>query len=446
MPKHHHRPSTGKSPPKETAPVVPDAADDSEGSQPYAPLDATTVASLLQGALLLLQTVELSPEHANMIWLLHSSAFDKTPEYRARTTQAFLTYQQKDHASHVNAVLTLTNTNAELVKQNILLTDTIIASNVNPTPKANSVNIAQPIPASVVADVPAHPTHSTWTQSKHPKPITPTRRSSKPLFPVRTPQSPTRRNHPSRLNIQIWPPIPPDERLMGQTVVDKVNHTLQAAHAPNNIAIMSVLYSIAGNPIAIARPSCTANDLHPYATLIAKTLFPRFEKAQGCPDSQYFRVKLDHVPLTRDDGSQISPTEVEHEIAANFAEFPSFVRPLPARWLVSENRIPRPLSASVVLTFAHQPDAQRFFNAHTIFVLGFPCKTSRYEERAPKRDSKIALTQPNDHPLPCRSLADNDIEVDDDNIRDLPPLLRSERKRKLSGNEETVRQRPPLGT
>ncbi|KAF9511423.1 hypothetical protein BS47DRAFT_1346732, partial [Hydnum rufescens UP504] len=366
---------------------------------------------LLQGALLLLQTVELSPEHANMIWLLHSSAFDKTPEYRARTTQAFLTYQQKDHASHVNAVLTLTNTNAELVKQNILLTDTIIASNVNPTPKANSVNIAQPIPASVVADIPAHPTHSTWTQSKHPKPITPTRRSSKPLFPVRTPQSPTRRNHPSRLNIQIWPPIPPDERLMGQTVVDKVNHTLQAAHAPTNIAIMSVLYSIA-----------------------------------GCPDSQYFRVKLDHVPLTRDDGSQISPTEVEHEIAANFAEFPSFVRPLPARWLVSENRIPRPLSASVVLTFAHQPDAQRFFNAHTIFVLGFPCKTSRYEERAPKRDSKIALTQPNDHPLPCRSLSDNDIEVDDDNIRDLPPLLRSERKRKLSGNEETVRQRPPLGT
>ncbi|KAF9504901.1 hypothetical protein BS47DRAFT_1354600, partial [Hydnum rufescens UP504] len=406
MPKHHHRPSTGKSPPKETAPVVPDAADDSEGSQPYAPLDATTVASLLQGALLLLQTVELSPEHANMIWLLHSSAFDKTPEYRARTTQAFLTYQQKDHASHVNAVLTLTNTNAELVKQNILLTDTIIASNVNPTPKANSVNIAQPIPASV-------PDASESPQSpQHPNLATyPTRRAINGSNSSRQSQ-----------------PYPP------------------SSTCPTNIAIMSVLYSIAGNPIAIARPSCTANDLHPYATLIAKTLFPRFEKAQGCPDSQYFRVKLDHVPLTRDDGSQISPTEVEHEIAANFAEFPSFVRPLPARWLVSENRIPRPLSASVVLTFAHQPDAQRFFNAHTIFVLGFPCKTSRYEERAPKRDSKIALTQPNDHPLPCRSPSDNDIEVDDDNIRDLPPLLRSERKRKLSGNEETVRQRPPLGT
>jgi hypothetical protein len=183
------------------------------------------------------------------------------------------------------------------------------------------------------------------------------------------------------------------------------------------------------------------------ATLIAKTIFPRFEKAQGCPDSQYFRIKLDYVPLTRDDGSQFSPSEVEHEIAANFPEFPGFVRPLPTRWLVSENRIPRPHSASVVLTFAHQPDAQRFFNAHTIFIFGFPCKTSRYEERTPKRDLKTTLTQPNDNPLPHQPPPDNEIEADNNNFHDPPPSPRSERKRKLSGNEESGRQRPRvLGT
>ncbi|KAF9507050.1 hypothetical protein BS47DRAFT_1352172 [Hydnum rufescens UP504] len=32
----------------------------------------------------------------------------------------------------------------------------------------------------------------------------------------------------------------------------------------------------------------------------------------------------------------------------------------------------------------------------SIFILGFPCKTSQYEEHAPKRDSKTTLTQPND--------------------------------------------------
>ncbi|KAF9512891.1 hypothetical protein BS47DRAFT_1344836 [Hydnum rufescens UP504] len=354
MPKQHQRPSTGKSLPQEIAPAVPDAADEPEGTQTHLPLNANTLDTLLKGAHLLLEKTglasSLSPEHVNLIWLLHAAAFKNIPEY-----------------------------------------------------------------------------------------------PSKPLFSVRTPQSPARRNHPSRLNIQVWPPIPPDERVMGQTVVDKVNHSLQEAHAPTNVAIMSVLYSIAGNPIAIARPSCTANDLPPYATLIAKTGFLRFEKAQGCPDSQYLRVKLDHLPLTRDDGSQISPTEVEHKIAANFTEFPSFVRPLPARWLVSENRILRPLSTSIVLTFAHQPDAQRFFNAHTIFILGFPCMTSRYEERAPKRGSKTTLAQPNDNLPPCRPLAGCEIEVDD-NTRDSSPSLRSERKRKLSGNEEVGRQRPPLGT
>lgn len=235
---------------------------------------------------------------------------------------------------------------------------------------------------------------------------------------------------------------------MGQTVVDKVNRSLLEARAPTNIAIISVLYSIAGNPIAIARPSCTAIDLQPYATLIAKTVFPRLDKAQGCPDSQYFRVKLDHVPLTRDDGSQISTTDVERELAVNFAEFPSFVRPLPARWLLSENRVPRPHNASLVITFAHQSDAQRFFDAHTIFILGLPCKTSRYEERAPKGTPKLTLTQPN-NPLLHQPLSENEIEVDDNNTReerDPPPSPRSERKRKLSGNEETGRQRPPLGT
>ncbi|KAF9504876.1 hypothetical protein BS47DRAFT_1400941 [Hydnum rufescens UP504] len=257
----------------------------------------------------------------------------------------------------------------------------------------------------------------------------------KTTFPLPLPQRmeafriPTCRNHPGRLNIQVSPPIPADKRLTANDAVTSINRSLREAHAPNNITVMSVLYSMAGNPIAIA-PPCSANDLQPYATLIAKAIFPPVEKAQGRPDSQYFRVKLDHVPLRRGDGTQITPTEVEDEIAMNVTEFPT------------ADKIPQSNSASLVFTFMHEPEARRFFDAHTIFVLGEPCKTSRYEERAPKRDPKSASTQYNNNQAPHQPAPENGIEIDDQVWT--PP--HAERKRKLSENAEVRRQRPPPDT
>jgi hypothetical protein len=190
---------------------------------------------------------------------------------------------------------------------------------------------------------------------------------------------------------------------------------------------MSALYSIAGNPIAIAHPSCTANDLHPYATLIAKTGFPRFEKTQGCPESQYFRVKLEHVPLTRDNGSHISPTKVEHEIAA-LCRIPQLHTP--TRGMRAHIREQDPATSQRLSSphFWSSTRCSTMLQRSTIFILGFQYKTFQYEEHATKRNSKTTLTQPNDNPLPRRPLADNEIEVDDDNICNSPPLLRSARQ------------------
>jgi hypothetical protein len=144
MPKHHCRPSTGKSPPKETAaPIVVDAADDS-GSSGTLPYDANSFATILKGALLMLETIGwtsllLEPCY-NLIWLLHEAAIESTPEYRTRTIQAFLNHYVEDNATQANTILALTNTNAELVKQNKFLTDALITSNVNAGPKARPVN------------------------------------------------------------------------------------------------------------------------------------------------------------------------------------------------------------------------------------------------------------------------------------------------------------------
>ena len=196
-----------------------------------------------------LNTHTLSNNHFNAIWNLRLAAYDNNDGYRHNVAEQVIVERENEHAKTSSTISTLTETNAELVKQDRLLTETMITLNASPTLKAN-----QHTPACVKKVIPAPLTTSTWTRSERLQPITPTRRPSKPLFPVRTPQSPTRRNHPSRLNIQVWPPIPLDERVMGQSVVDKVNHSLQEALAPPNIAIMSVLYFIAGNPIAIARP------------------------------------------------------------------------------------------------------------------------------------------------------------------------------------------------
>ncbi|KAF9515302.1 hypothetical protein BS47DRAFT_1341990 [Hydnum rufescens UP504] len=340
--------------------------------------------------------------------------------------------------TETNAVLT--KTNAELTKTNAELTKTnaeFMKINSSPTPKAS-----QHTRNHAKDNIPTPSAPSAWRHSECLKPITPTGPAKK-LFPARLPpQSPTCRNHPGRLNIQVSPPIPADKRLTANDAVISINRSLREAHAPNNITVMSVLYSMAGNPIAIARPPCSANDLQPYATLIAKAIFPPVEKAQGRPDSQYFRVKLDHVPLRRGDGTQITPTEVEDEIAMNVTEFPSFIRPLPTRWLIAADKIPQSNSASLVFTFTHEPEARRFFDAHTIFVLGEPCKTSRYEERTPKRDPKSASTQYNNNQAPHQPAPENGIEIDDQVWT--PP--HAERKRKLSENAEVRRQRPPPDT
>ncbi|KAF9504684.1 hypothetical protein BS47DRAFT_1354910 [Hydnum rufescens UP504] len=250
------------------------------------------------------------------------------------------------------------------------------------------------------------------------------------------PARPLKANMPKPPRSPQYPslaPIPADKRLTANDAVISINRSLREAHAPNNITVMSVLYSMAGNPIAIARPPCSANDLQPYATLIAKAIFPLVEKAQG---------RLTANTFEQGDGTQITPTEVEDEIAMNVTEFPSFIRPLPTRWLIAADKIPQSNSASLVFTFTHEPEARRFFDTHTIFVLGEPCKTSRYEERAPKRDPKSASTQYNNNQAPHQPAPENGIEINDQVWT--PP--HAERKRKLSENAEVRRQRPPPDT
>ncbi|KAF9516603.1 hypothetical protein BS47DRAFT_1340749 [Hydnum rufescens UP504] len=266
--------------------------------------------------------------------------------------------------SHILAALTKMNTvltkmNAELMKTNAELTKTNAEfMKINPTPKANNI----PTPSAP----------SAWRHSECPKPITPTGPAKK-LFPAHLPpQSPTCQNHPGHLNIQVSPPILADKQLTANDTVISINCSLREAHTPNNITMMSVLYSMAGNPIAIACPPCSANDLQPYATLIAKAIFPL-----------------------------ITPTEVEDKIAMNVTEFPT------------ADKIPQSNSASLVFTFMHEPEAQCFFDAHTIFVLGEPCKTSRYEEHTPKRDPKSASTQYNNNQAPHQPTPENGIEIDD---------------------------------
>ncbi|KAF9515390.1 hypothetical protein BS47DRAFT_1342086, partial [Hydnum rufescens UP504] len=335
----------------------------------------------------------------------------------------------------MNAVLT--KPNAELMKTNAKLTKTnaeFMKINSSPTLKAS-----QHTRNHAKDNIPTPSAPSTWRHSECLKPITPTGPAKK-LFPIcLPPQSPTCQNHPGCLNIQVLPPILANKRLTANNAVISINHSLCEAHTPNNITVMSVLYSMAGNPIAIAHPPCSANDLQPYTTLITKAIFALVEKAQGCPDSQYFQVKLNHVLLRRGDGTPITPTEVEDKIAMNVTEFPSFICPLPPQWLITADKIPQSNSTSLVFTFTHEPEAQHFFDAHTIFVLGEPCKTSQYEERTPKRDPKSASTQYNNNQAPHQPASENRIEIDDQVWT--PP--HAERKQKLSENAEVQHQCPP---
>jgi len=231
------------------------------------------------------------------------------------------------------------------------------------------------------ASPPVEPKYS-LTPSANPIPIQPTR--AKELFPERPPVSPAHRGHPRRLIIEVWPQIPPQEREMGRKIVAAINESLRITNAPSNIAITAVLYSLAGNPIVIAEPSCSASDLLPYSTLIARAIWPRHERAHGRLDNQYYRVKLDHVPTKHYDQTPITTEDVEAEIAVNFAEYPSLIRPLPARWLASADKRAVQRSASMVFAFTTEADARRFHKENTIFAFAMPCKTAQFEERSPR--------------------------------------------------------------
>jgi hypothetical protein len=229
---------------------------------------------------------------------------------------------------------------------------------------------------------------------------------------------------------------------MGPTIVDNVNRSLREAHAPNNTAIMYVLFSLSGNPIAIARPSCTASDLQPYTSLITKAIYPQLEKAEGQPDSQYFRVKLDHVPLIHSVGSQFSPTEIEHKIAVNLAEFPSLVRPLTTQWLVSKTsslNLALPPSSSPSLTSMKRntsltPTASSFSACHV--------RCHAMKNMPPRGTPRLSLLRQ----LTTRRHVCLKVDIDKYDINNRTPSPQSGRKCKLSGNEETKRQHHPLGT
>ena len=306
------------------------------------------------------------------------------------------------------------------------------------TSKQDASNVGHTRPAALPMSAPK----STIKHSANPTPIRPTK--AKKLFTIHPPVSPAHRNHPSRLNIEVWPRVPPQEREMGQRVVNAVNQSLRNANAPSNVTIVAVLYSLAGNPIAVAQPPCTANDLLPYCATIARVIFPGHERAHGHLDSQYFRVKLDHVPTRRQDQSPLSTDDIELEIGTTFTKFPSLIRPLPARWLAATDKIADQRTASMVFTFTSEADACCFYEESTVFVCAMPCKTARFEERSrkttrpkhndqeeePRRSQHPAPPHdPNDHVMSPPASTPPDALAEERRIR-----TENERKRKLTGD------------
>jgi hypothetical protein len=343
--------------------------------------------------------------------------------------------------AHDQTIATLVQTNAHLA--NLLKELPTTLGHLGAVlPKQDMSIVTSTGPSALPTPTPK----SSIKHSANPTPIRPTRLTqTKKLFTLRPPVSPAHRNHPSRLNIEVWPRVPPQEREMGQRVVDAVNQSLRNANAPGNIAIVAVLYSMAGNPIAVAKPSCTANDLLPYYAMIAKVIFPRHERAHGRLDSQYFRIKLDRVPTKRQDQTPLSIDDIELEIGATFSKFPSLIQPLPARWLAATDKLAERRTASMVFAFTSEADARCFYEESTIFVCAMPCKTARFEERSrittqpthnvqeaeePRRSQQPALPHdPNDHAMSPPTPTAPDTLAEERRIH-----TEKERKRKLTGD------------
>ncbi len=202
--------------------------------------------------------------------------------------------------------------------------------------------------------------------------------------------NPTRRNHPSRLVMEIADAPDVSQRPTPLAARDKINEILQSSADTKDLRIVGVKFNTKGNCVAIAHPDTPVERLVTHINKFAKIVAGN-SSVNAHPDTKWAHVVLNCVDTGQlYAGRTWTREELEEEFKRALASEGITSMIGQPRWMAHPEVLKTKHHASVVITLQSQNDADRLSEEiGGLMVFGDFARTGRYTDKRPLKQCKL---------------------------------------------------------
>lgn len=211
----------------------------------------------------------------------------------------------------------------------------------------------------------------------------------RPQKKTRAKLNPSRRNHPSRLVMEITDALDASQRPTPMAARERINAILQSSADTKDLSVVGIKFNAKGNCIAIAHPDTPVEKLITHVNRFASVVAGK-STVNAHPDTKWTQVVLNRVdtgqlfmgrPWTREELAEEFNRALSSEGITSMIGQP--------RWMAHADVLNTKRHASVVITLQSQEDADRLSQEiGGLMVFGKFAKTGRYTDKRPLRQCK----------------------------------------------------------
>ncbi len=212
----------------------------------------------------------------------------------------------------------------------------------------------------------------------------------RPQKRTRTKANPMRRNHPSRLVVEVAEALDVKQRPSPMVARDQINTILKSNVDTKDLRVVGVKFNTKGNCVAIAHPNTPIEKLITHVDKFAKVVAGN-SAINAHPDTKWA-----HVVLNRVDTGQVHTGRpwTRNELAEEFGQalVSEGITTLVGqpRWMAHPDVLKTKRHASVVITLRSQDDADKLlYETGGLMVFGDFVKTGRYTDKRPLKQCKL---------------------------------------------------------
>ncbi len=211
----------------------------------------------------------------------------------------------------------------------------------------------------------------------------------RPQKKTHTKLNPTRRNHPSRLVMEITDALDATQRPTPMEARERINAILQSSADTKDLCVVGVKFNAKGNCVAIAHPDTSVEKLITHVDRFASVVAGK-SSVNAHPDTKWTQIVLNRVdtgllyrgrPWTREELANEFNRALSSEGITSMVGQP--------RWMAHPDVLGTKHHASVVITLQSQNDADKLSQEiGGLMVFGDYAKTGRYTDKRPLRQCK----------------------------------------------------------